>query len=229
MQNDSYAAKEAYQDVEQAVSYDAQRFTSFRGKIGDALDKRTLKKAISAIPRAGAGPLQILDIPCGTGRMTQYLLEQGEFVTGADISNEMMQVAEKKTNTFSTFGGFYQMDASDLTFDDNTFDVVVSVRFMGHIPRDVRLKILREFGRVSQYAVIEYSLKSKTVELRRNVDNILKTGSRLPKRWGWHTFEKQELFAEVKEAGLQIVKMWAKLPYLSDSYYVLLQQTTSSQ
>lgn len=226
--DDAYVAKEAYQDIGQASSYDAKRFTSFRGKIGDTLDKRTLKKALNAIPHSDISSLRILDVPCGTGRITQYLLEQGTHVTGADISEEMMQVAEKKVSAFNTFGGFYPMDASALTFEDNAFDVVVSIRFMGHIPQDVRIKILKEFARVSQYAVVEYDLQSKTVELRRNVDSLLKTGIQLPKRWGWHIFTKNELYGEVKEAGLHVVKMWAKLPYLSGSHYVLMRRTTGA-
>lgn len=223
-QNKNYEAKEAYQDEEFAASYDTQRFSSFRGKMGDTLDKRTLKKSLAAISRAGKSSLRILDIPCGTGRISQYLLEQGESVTGADISNEMMQVAEQKVQSYDAFNGFYQMDASDLTFEDNSFDVIVAIRFMGHIPKDVRLKILKEFGRVSQYSIIEYNLKSKSVELRRSIDKALKSGNRLPNRWGWHIFEKEELYEEVKEAGLEVVKMWAKVPYLSGSYYVLLQR-----
>lgn len=228
-QNNVYEAKEAYQNIDQASTYDAKRFSSFRGKVGDALDKRTLKKALSHIPRKDAAPLQILDIPCGTGRITQFLLAQGESVTGGDISKEMMQIAEKKVSMFENFGGFHQMDASALIFDDKSFDVIVSIRFMGHIPRHVRIDILKEFSRVSQFLIIEYSLKSQIVAVRRRLDNLLKTGNQLPNRWGWHTFEKDELFAEFKEANLQVIKMWAKLPLLSGSAYVLLQSKSEDQ
>ena len=56
------------------------------------------------------------------------------------------------------------------------------------------------------------------------VDHFLKTGSRLPVRWPWHIFDKSELELELAQANLEIVAKWAKLPLLSDSYYVLVQR-----
>lgn len=221
---DSYAAKIAYQDTSQASIYDQQRFSSYRGKIANYLDQRALIRALKHIPQSRSGPFRLLDIPCGTGRMTKFLLDKGKHVTGADISMEMMEVAKKKIQSQSNFGGFFQEDAANLTFPDNSFDCILSIRFIGHIPKNVRIEILKEFARVSDYVILEVSFKSRTAELRQKVDEYLKTGSKLPKRWSWHIFDKQELKQEVEQCGWKIAKIEAKLPILSNSNYVLLQR-----
>jgi ubiquinone/menaquinone biosynthesis C-methylase UbiE len=192
--------------------------------LGDALDKRTLQKALSAIPHCEMSSFKILDIPCGTGRMIKFLNQQDKCVTGADISKEMMNIAKKKTSNTNSSPDFYQVDAVSLPFKDNAFDAIISIRFMGHIPKGTRIKILSEFGRISKNAIVEYSLKTKTVKIRQAIEKTLKTGSGLSRRWEWHTFEKNDLFKEIKEAGLKVINMWAKLPYLSDSYYFLMQR-----
>jgi ubiquinone/menaquinone biosynthesis C-methylase UbiE len=134
----------------------------------------------------------------------------------------MMQVAFEKVNEYKNFGGFFQCDASNLIFPDRSLDCVVSVRFMGHIPEEVRRRILREIHRVSRYAIIEYSIHSLFVTLRWRFERSIGHKALLPQRWGWHRFERSELINELSEAKLQIVKMWPKLPFLSDSWYVLV-------
>ncbi|HRQ39346.1 MAG TPA: class I SAM-dependent methyltransferase [Chloroflexota bacterium] len=223
-QPNDYAAKRAYQDSEQAQSYDARRFSSWRGKIGHALDIRALKKVLVYLSNSPQ-TTKLLDIPCGTGRITRFLLEEGYMVTGADMSREMMQVAENKVAQFKNFDGFYQEDAAKTSFANDSFDCIVSIRFIGHIPEPVRVQMLQEFARISPYAIIEYSIKTPTVTWRRRIDHYLKTGLRLPARWPWHISGRDELTKELNQGGLQIVNMWAKLPLFSDSYYVLVQRS----
>lgn len=43
---------------------------------------------------------RILEIGCGTGRVLKHLLDQGFSITGADISQDMLEVAREKLHTF---------------------------------------------------------------------------------------------------------------------------------
>lgn len=223
-----YEAKHAYQDLAEAQTYDTKRFGNFRGRLGDALDKRALSKALKLVTQklspSQTESLRVLDVPCGTGRVARFLAEQGYHVFGADISREMLLVAATKMGSTGAFGGFCQTDASNLSYSDNTFDCIISVRFMGHIPGNVRGQILAEFRRLSPYAIIEYSIRSRTAMLRRQIGRFLKTGQSLPQRWPWHIFDRQKLEQELQAAGFDIVNMWPKLRYLSDSWYVLVQR-----
>lgn len=220
--SEDFAAKRAYRDVREAEGYDARRFHSLRGRIGHYLDRRGLARAVGAISTSRSGSRRVLDVPCGTGRMTRFLLDQGCQVVGADVSHEMMNVAQRNVELSGRFGGFYQCDATQLPFADDAFDCVVSVRFMGHVPRDVRTRILREFARVGSHAVVEYSVRSRVVSLRRRLEQFLRSG--LPRRWAWQAFTKGELEQEMREAGFEVLRMWPKFPLLSDSYYVVVRR-----
>lgn len=220
--SNSYGAKEAYQDTNIASSYDTMRFRTLRGRIGNYLDRVALTRVLAQIPRNAKATLSLLDIPCGTGRITRFLLDKGYKVSGADISDEMMQLAAQRVAGHKNFAGFSREDAAHMTFADDSFDCVLSIRFMGHIPDDVRREILSEYRRVSEYAIVEYSIQSKLARVRRILNRF--TGNRLPERWSWHTFDKQELLQEIQASGFEVAYMWAKIPLLSNSYYVLLKR-----
>ena len=61
----------------------------------------------------------ILDLGCGFGRLYSTLSELGSY-TGIDISKEGME--EARTNYPQ--GNFIEMDAGNLGFEDNSFDIV---------------------------------------------------------------------------------------------------------
>jgi ubiquinone/menaquinone biosynthesis C-methylase UbiE len=66
----------------------------------------------------------ILDVGCATGVHTRLFSNSNNRVTGIDISKEMIFEAKKKMDDNIQF---LEMDATNLEFDDNSFDVVFSV------------------------------------------------------------------------------------------------------
>ncbi len=106
-----------------ALRYDS--FASLQKEVGEELLKRVISQhPISHIPHPG-----ILDIGCGTGFLT-YCLAQAfpeAFLSGCDISHEMIKVAscklqvarDNKIHLTTTDGGV-------LPFKDNSFDMVAS-------------------------------------------------------------------------------------------------------
>ena len=81
--------KDQYTDEAVAQAYDRERFTSFVGRTLDSLEQRALARALAIARRDVAQPL-VLDIPCGTGRITERLLARGLTVIGGDISSAMI-------------------------------------------------------------------------------------------------------------------------------------------
>src|SRR5690348_3715703 len=71
-----------YQDVEVAERYDCERFSRWTGRIFNALEKRAVRKAFRGVPRSAV----VVDVPCGTGRLAEVLLDEGFEVVGVDIS-----------------------------------------------------------------------------------------------------------------------------------------------
>jgi ubiquinone/menaquinone biosynthesis C-methylase UbiE len=87
----------------------------------------------------------VLDIACGTGYGSSYLKEKGaKTVVGGDISSECLEFARKNYNAQGL--NFVWLDAVNLPFPDEHFDVVVSFETIEHI-RDYR-KFLAECKRV---------------------------------------------------------------------------------
>ncbi|OGW79817.1 MAG: hypothetical protein A3G33_02910 [Omnitrophica bacterium RIFCSPLOWO2_12_FULL_44_17] len=145
--NSQYKAKERYTDKNVATAYDEERFTSWVGQIAHKIESDALAYSVDRYFEKGGS---ILDIPCGTGRLLPVLLNRGFLVTGGDISNEMIQVAQKKYGNAT----FKVVDAENLPFSDNAFDYVTSYRLMCHLPKDVRRKVLGEMVRVARKTVV---------------------------------------------------------------------------
>ena len=70
---------------------------------------------------------KVLDLGCGYGRVALKLLEKAKTIVGIDISKDNIELAMK---TFDKHDNceFFVMDAVDLKFADNTFDMVICVQ-----------------------------------------------------------------------------------------------------
>jgi len=90
---------------------------------------------------------RILDYCCGTGNFSIYPAINGAFVDGIDISNLSIEVAKAKAEHWNVYDrtNFRVMDAENLLFDDNTFDMVLSYGSLSYLDL---AKALHEFCRV---------------------------------------------------------------------------------
>ena len=70
---------------------------------------------------------KVLDIGCGSGRHTFFLLEKGYSVTGVDISQKMLAVLKQKAGGKKYSLSLFTADCNSLPFETESFDVVVSV------------------------------------------------------------------------------------------------------
>lgn len=72
----------------------------------------------------GLNDKRILDLGCGFGWHCQYAMEhRAKSVTGVDLSENMLQIAKEKTDKRITY---LRMPIEDISFDNNSFDVVIS-------------------------------------------------------------------------------------------------------
>lgn len=96
----------------------------------------------------------VLDIGCGTGTVAITAARRGAQVTGVDITPTFLQKAQANAEIAGIENLSWQEgDATDLPFDDNTFDVTVSN--LGHMygdPPDTAaqelLRVTRPSGRI---------------------------------------------------------------------------------
>jgi ubiquinone/menaquinone biosynthesis C-methylase UbiE len=119
---------------------DAKRFnwSSVSGEL--LIDRVThLKKFIIG--------LNILDAGCGGGSYSHFLSEQGFYVTGIDLHENLLKIARDN----KAKGIFIQADILDLPFEDNQFDSSFCFDVLEHID-DV--KALQELARVTSKRII---------------------------------------------------------------------------
>jgi 2-polyprenyl-3-methyl-5-hydroxy-6-metoxy-1,4-benzoquinol methylase len=103
---------------------------------------------IHSLPRLER--LKVLDLGCGVGRVTVPLAQQGALVTSFDNSSEMLAAAQLNVEEAGVAQSvtFEKGSADELPFSDETFDVVICVGVLEHLPPPVREATLREIIRV---------------------------------------------------------------------------------
>jgi ubiquinone/menaquinone biosynthesis C-methylase UbiE len=76
------------------------------------------------------GVKKILDLPCGYGRDSIFLSKSGFDVVGVDRSHEAINLAKQWASDEGVDVEFQQADATNLTFPDESFDAIISNRFL---------------------------------------------------------------------------------------------------
>ena len=108
---------------------------------------------------------RILDVCTGTGKQAFAFAQRGYDVTGIDFSESILEVAKKK-NQYSMVK-FELMDATDMSFKDNYFDVACISLALHDMPLAVREKVLHEIVRVTKpkgtIVVIDYALPKNKI------------------------------------------------------------------
>lgn len=95
---------------------------------------------VNSIPKGKA-----LDLGCGLGQYTQYLMDKGFEVTSADISIEVLN--KLKQNTINA--NVVQLDmAKTLPFEDSTFDLVFANLSIHYFDKETTVKLLKEIRRI---------------------------------------------------------------------------------
>ncbi len=203
--------KKKYRDANVAGEYDVLRYRGvFRGTVKQALHERTLRRALREVPKGGI----VLDVPCGTGRFTNFLLKEGFRVIGADISPQMLAEARRKVEgSPDALLGFQTCEVERLPFPDKSIDCTLTVRFLHLVPKEVRPTVFKELKRVSKSHVVlcvnvdKYALKHVVKRLRGK-------GSPL-----W--MSQRELRKELEDAGLRVERIHSKMRFLSTLWIVV--------
>ncbi len=119
------------------------------------------KKTIAALK--ASNPSKVLDVATGTGDLAIETLRQipAAYVTGIDISNEMLQVGKKKIleKKLSEKIELQLADSENLPFENNTFDAVTvafGVRNFENLDKGLA-EIFRVLKPGSKLAVLEFS------------------------------------------------------------------------
>ncbi len=168
--------------------------------------------------------LKVLDIGCGAGRVSEMFIDREIEYYGIDISEELIRIAKKKYPKAHFLVG----DATNLPYQSDTFNIVVSIATIHHIPsKETRQKFLDEMYRVTKpegWAFVEtWYFWNKTEYLKRIVKSFfsnnslhfgdfyrpwkLSTGKLVTKRY-FHAWTIRELKKSITNAGFSNVQIY---------------------
>ncbi len=113
-----------------AEIYDRERFHGPAGQWGHNRQIEILKHLIGNCKNK-----KVLEIGCGTGRITEALARIGANVTATDISKEMLNVAKNRFNSIQgvTTPKFQLMSVFDIDIDLREYDIVVMINVLGRL------------------------------------------------------------------------------------------------
>ncbi len=222
---DEYGAKRAhYQIGDVAGRYDAERWTAGTRRWSNRRKFLAISKALALARRLGGPVRTALDCPCGTGRILPLLSAEHLRVVGSDLSLEMMrQIRHKSFDASPALRGLVRCDAEGLPFRDGGFDVVLSIRFLFHLPTDVRRRIVREMARVSrEWLILDY----------RHCYTLKYALKRLKYRLGlsreeYRRVSREDIAEDFRDAGIELVKIFPTVPGLSDKWVILGRKASS--
>jgi len=161
---------------------------------------RRLRREVAGMVDLGPGA-RVLDVATGTGQQAFAFAEKAREVVGIDLSEAMLRVARRK-NRFPNVT-FQQADASELPFDDASFDASCVSFALHEMPASVRERVVREMARVTKpggaFIVVDYGLPRG-----RLAGSIVYKAIKLYERDHYATFVKSDIVALLESAGIEI-------------------------
>jgi len=108
-----------------AERYERERFSSVGGREVDRVEQEAVFSFISSLKASG----RVMDLGCGTGRITSELVRRGfRRVVGIDVSDAMLAEAKKHVK-----GAEFIRSSMFSLPELGTFDACVSVRVIHHL------------------------------------------------------------------------------------------------
>lgn len=156
-------------------------------------------------------PGTALDVGCGTGAYCTMLKEKGFIVTGVDYSENMIKRAKKNDPD----NIYYVMDASDLKFPDESFDLVLCIGILQCVRSHE--KVISELKRVAKRKIIISTLRRKNP-----VNNLEEYKKSKLKTDNWPTFEyhPSEITKHFEGWNIELHTHWNGVP-ITDGFFVV--------
>lgn len=95
---------------------------------------------------------KVLDLCTGTGELALTFVSEGATVVGTDIARGMLKRALGKNSNLSS--AWVEMDATELAFEDRSFEISLLALALHHMPISVQVRVLQELRRVTSRRIV---------------------------------------------------------------------------
>jgi ubiquinone/menaquinone biosynthesis C-methylase UbiE len=192
-QDTNFSSKKVIADHynEQSKSY-GRRYQGYKKQFFQSIEENTV---IDLLSKKWGG--YWLDVGTGEGRFSRAAVDFVERIIGIDISNGMIEIANKNNSNNQKIK-FYQMDFISTTFPNFTFDAIISLGAFEYI--DDLGPYLKEGYRVGKK-------NAKLVFTCHNNESIIKTKSNKTFAVQRHTINSLENL--LVENGWRTVKIYS--------------------
>jgi len=214
-------ARERFSQRSLADKYPSEYSSRWR----DRREKKCIEMCLEAIPRGS----RVLDLPCGTGRLTRMLVSRGFQVTGADVSEAMLGHARENYRKYQREQGgsapdvqFEIRDVLSTGFNNDQFGGITCIRLFHHFDdAETRRRALKELRRICNGPIIVTFLNSFALD---RYSSWLKATIRRQKRVSQLPIPFKTFAADVAAAGLKIDRKIAAHWGISSRWFLVLSR-----
>lgn len=141
---------------------------------------------IKRLKISGTDEIKILDIGCGTGYFPVLFGKEGYEITGIDLTEEMVVRAKElvaENGPYRKKVEILKMDAENLDFDDESFDVIITRNLTWTLPHPIEayrewFRVLKKDGLLlnfdAEYAKGAHNLKTHENRAHKDISDELK-------------------------------------------------------
>jgi SAM-dependent methyltransferase len=203
--------------------YERRRYRGLDQRMVDAREQKIVRGLFDAAKRLnGVNAALVLDAPCGYGRFSGIVENQGFSLVSSDLSFHMVDRAGMRDRSRPYSLGVVADLKRGLPFKPGVFRFVLSMRFFHHVHEESeRAQILGEFARVSaKWVILSYYELNPLHLLQRKIRRGLKRSKTRIKMISGDRFRR-----EIEAAGFRIVKKAPLFRWLHAQRLILLERT----
>ncbi len=136
-------------------------------------EMRMVEEAFGMLPKDAVAT--VLDAPCGVGRLSLWLGQQGYQVTAVDLGEAAVNYTKELLSKSNINADVSSQNIFELPYTDNQFDAAVCFRLLHHFDKPAdQQALIRELCRVAgSYVVISYFSPYSFTTLRRKLRRAL--------------------------------------------------------
>lgn len=183
--------------------YEKKRYRGWDQKLVHTRENRLLDRLLKSVADF---PGWALDLPCGYGRFTALLVQNGFIPFNCDVSYFMVERANVRVQTgnASPSLGAVADAVQGLPFKGESFPLIFSMRFFHHLHESQdRMRVLSEFHRISEkWLLISFYQASALHRFQRRLRRkVKKTQTRI------RMISAEEFRSEAESAGFEVKKI----------------------